>query len=303
MIKSLILITLMMNLSFAKDRFTEADKKRFLDDVRHGIAEHKVENRGKVDLQIIKPGFYAELEESLKQEKFTREEMIVIKQRYESFSKSQISPARAEEAFYSFVQKELNEINKRPLEKIKEGEICNNWSCIDGLKCAPHPIQKSFGNFKKAGDICNENRECVSGECVEERAGSKKKICEDVYVCFRPLGLGQSCTINPVCGQGDCLPFSSNTSGIGECNSNLNLCKSNSDFCSNLCGNGVCRENNICKECVGNGNRPQRGQKCCEGLYMNDRGMCIPDVPPSVIPQVKYSPKRIFIGIIEKRTL
>ncbi len=298
MLKSLILITLMMNLSFAKDRFSEADKKRFLEDVKIGIAEHKVENKGRVDLQIIKPGFYAELEESLKQEKFTRDEMIVIKQRYEAFSRSNISPAAAEQAFYNFVQRELDEINKRPLPKVAEGGICNNWSCADGLKCAPHPVQKAMGNLKKAGAVCDENSQCVSGECVEETAGSKKKVCEEVYLCFRPLALGQSCLNNPVCGQGACLPFSSNTSGIGECNPIESVCKTNSDCCSNLCGNGVCRENNICKDCVGNGNRPQRGQKCCEGLYMNDQGMCIPDVPPSVIPQVKYSPMKTFIGIV-----
>lgn len=298
MLKSLILIALMMNLSFAKDRFTEADKKRFLQDVKQGIAEHKVENKGRVDLQIIKPGFYAELEESLKQEKFTREEMIVIKQRYELFSKSQISPERAEEAFYTFVQKELDEINKRPLEKVKEGEICNNWSCAEGLKCAPHPVQNGVGKLKKAGVICSENNECTSGECVEETAGSKKKVCEEVYLCFRPLTLGQSCLNNPVCGQGACLPYSSNTSGIGECNPVQALCRSNSDCCSNSCGNGICRENNICKDCVGNGNKPQRGQKCCEGLYMNDKGMCIPDVPPSVIPQVHYSPVKTFIAVV-----
>jgi hypothetical protein len=38
---------------------------------------------------------------------------------------------------------------------------------------------------------------------------------------------------------------------------------------------------------VKNGKKPERGQKCCEGLYINEKGMCVPDVPPIVIPQVR----------------
>jgi hypothetical protein len=38
MLKSLILLTLILNIAFAKDRFSEADKKRFLDDVKQEIA-------------------------------------------------------------------------------------------------------------------------------------------------------------------------------------------------------------------------------------------------------------------------
>lgn len=287
MLKSLILFTLFLNIAFAKDRFTEADKKRFLDEVKQEIAEHKVENKGRVDLQIIKPGFYAELEEYLKQEKFTRNEMLKIKQDYENLAKdSSITADKAEEAFYNFIDKELNEINSKALEKVKEGNICNNWSCEDNLKCAPDPVQVAMGKLKQAGATCLESSECVSNECVEATPGSKNKICEDVYRCFRPLSLGESCMANPVCGMGACLPYNSLTSGIGECSTQGLACKKNNDCCSNSCNNGKCQDNFICKDCVSKGAKPQRGQKCCEGLYQNERGICVPDVPPSVIRQV-----------------
>lgn len=299
MLKSLILLTLVLNIAFAKDRFSEADKKRFLDDVKQEIAEHKVENKGKVDLQIIKPGLYAELEDYLKQEKFTREELIKIKQDYETLAKdSSITSDKAEEAFYTFINKKLDEINSKELPKVKEGDICNNWSCSDGYKCAPDPVQEAIGKLKKAGATCLENAECVSNECVEATPGSKNKICEDAYRCFRPLALGESCVANPVCGNGACLPYNSMTSGIGESFARGSVCKKNSDCSSNSCSAGICKDNFICKDCVSNGEKPQRGQKCCEGLYQNEKGMCVPDVPPTVIPQVRVSPvKKFFYAI------
>lgn len=299
MLKSLILLTLALNIAFAKDRFTEADKKKFLEGAKQEIAEHKVENRGRVDLQIIKPAFYQELEVYLQQEKFTRDEMIKIKQKYEEFSRDpSIKPERAEAEFYNFIERELSEISKKPLEKTKEGFVCNKWGCEDGLKCAPDPLQESNSKRKRSGEVCAQDNDCASGECVEETVGSKKKVCEDIYRCYRPLTLGQACNVNPVCGAGACLPFSSLTSGIGECKDNAQACKSNSDCCSNMCEGRVCKPNFICKDCVSNGSRPQRGQKCCEGLYMNENGVCVPDVPPTVIPQVKASPvKTIFVAL------
>ena len=298
MLKILILFTLTLNVVFAKDRFSSDDRKKFLDEVKQEIAEHKVENKGRVDHQIIKPGLYAELEEYLKQEKFTRDEMLKIKQNYEAFSKNPgVSPDRVEEAFYAFIERELDDINKKALAKVAEGNVCNTWSCEDGLKCAPDPVQVAIGKGKKAGDKCAESSECASGECVEEKAGSKVKVCEEVFRCYRPLALGQSCMANPVCGVGICLPYNSQTSGIGECEVQGKSCKKNSDCCSNSCNGGVCKANFICKDCVSTGGKPQRGQKCCEGLYMNGNGVCVPDVPPSVIPQVRVSPiKSIFVA-------
>jgi hypothetical protein len=300
MLKSLILLTLVLNIAFAKDRFSETDKKRFLDDVKQEIAEHKVENKGRVDLQIIKPGLYAELEEYLSQEKFTREELIKIKQDYENLAKdSSITSDRAEEAFYNFINNKLDEINSKALPKVLEGAICNNWSCEEGFKCAPDPVQEAIGKLKKAGATCSESSECVSNECVEATPGSKNKICEDTFRCFRPLSLGENCMVNPVCGNGACLPYNSMTSGIGESFARGSVCKKNSDCASSFCSAGICKDNFICKDCVSNGEKPQRGQKCCEGLYKNENGMCVPDVPPSVIPQVRIpSVKKIFYALI-----
>lgn len=286
MLKSLILIALSLNITFAvaKSRFSDVDKAKFLEEVKQAVAAHKIENKGKVDLQIMKPAFNEELDYYYKQEKFTREEMVQLKQQYEDFAKS--NPANAEEAFNKFVHDKLEEINKTPVQKIKEGGVCNNWSCDEGLKCAPDPKQEDGPKCKKESRECKEDSDCCSGSCTLNTK-TKKRSCEDVYRCFRPLLIGQSCMQNPVCGEGECLPFNSKTSGIGECEDRGHSCKKNSDCCSNACSRNKCIESYICKDCVKAGKKPERGQKCCEGLLPNDKNICVPDVPPVVIPQVR----------------
>lgn len=292
MLKILIVITLSLNIALAKSRFTDADKTKFMEEVKQGIATHKVENNGKVDLQIIKPELFEELADYHKQEKFTREEMVKIKQRYEDFSKAQIDPVKTEEEFYKFVEVQLSEINKSHLAKIKEGEICNNWSCEDGLKCAQDPKQEDGRTCKKERTECKDDKDCCSSSCVIDNK-SKKAFCKEVYRCYRPVALGGSCQNNPVCGEGECLIFNSMTSGIGECEDNGRSCKKNSDCCSNSCERNKCIESHVCKDCVKNGNVAQRGQKCCEGLYLNEKGKCVPDIPPVVMPQVNLKSKLI----------
>jgi hypothetical protein len=286
MLKILILIALSFNLAFAKSRFTDSDKKKFMEEVKQGIAAHKLENKGKVDLQIIKPGLYEELDVYYKQEKFTREEMVKIKQKYEEFSKSTIAPEKTEDEFYKFVQAQLDDINKTQVVKTKEGQVCNNWGCEEGLKCAPDPKQEDGPTCKKEGKECKDDGDCCSSSCTLDKK-SKKRYCEDVYRCFKPVSIGGSCLSNPVCGEGECLAFNSKTSGIGECEEKGRSCKKNTDCCSNSCEKNKCVEAYICKDCVKNGKKPSRGQKCCEGLYINEKGLCVPDVPPTVIPQVR----------------
>ncbi|MFA6237376.1 MAG: hypothetical protein WC635_08635 [Bacteriovorax sp.] len=300
MLKILILFALTLNIAFAKSRFTDADKTKFMEEVKQGIAAHKIENKGNVDLQIIKPGLYEELDVYYKQEKFTREEMVKIKQRYEEFSRNpSITPAKAEEEFYKFVQTQLDEINKTQVPKTKEGQVCNSWSCEEGLKCAPDPKQEDGQSCKKEGKECKEDKDCCSTSCTLDKK-SNKRFCEEAYRCFRPLALGQACSINPVCGEGECLAFNSRTSGIGECEERGSVCKSNSDCCSNSCSGNKCVDSYICKDCVKNGKKPDRGQKCCEGLYLNEKGTCVPDVPPTVFPEVNYSIlKSTLVAIVE----
>jgi hypothetical protein len=299
MLKILILFTLSAQLAFATSRITEGDKQNFMDEVKQEIAAHKIENRGVIDFQIIKPGLYQELDVYYKQEKFTREEMIKIKQDFEGFAKkypnlqnskgagaNEAQSNIKEKAFYKFVQDELDEINQTAVEKVKEGYVCNSWGCEEGLKCAPDPRQEDGKTCRKAGRECSDESDCCSSSCTLDKR-TNKRFCEEVYRCFRPLNIGQSCMNNPVCGEGECLAFNSKTSGIGECSDRGYSCKKNTECCSNSCNNHRCVDSYVCKDCVNNGKTPTRGQKCCEGLYKNSNGVCAPDVPPVVMPQVR----------------
>ena len=298
MLKILILMSLCMNLAFARSRFSDSDKKKFMEEVRQGVAAHKIENKGKIDLQIFKPSLYEELDVYYKQEKFTREEMNKIKQNFEDFSKQAIPQEKVEEEFYGFITNQFDNINKIQLVKTKEGDVCNNWSCEDDLKCAPDPKQIDGQSCKKEGRECKDNGDCCSSACTINTK-TKKGICEQVYRCFKPVRLGGSCLNNPVCAEGDCLIYNSKTSGIGECEDVGNSCKKNFDCCSNSCVKNKCAEAYVCKDCVQNGKKPTRGQKCCEGLYINSNGKCAPDIAPIVIPQVNIKSKFLdyIVGI------
>lgn len=289
--KILILIITVLNMAVAQERFSSTERSEFLNEVKKEIAEGKFENAGSFSLEIIKPDFYEQLEDLYLAKKITRSEYDRIKKHFEEISKSGLSGAQAETTFITFIESELKEINKKSIPVQKENEICNELTCVAGLTCAPEVKQVSIGDRKKAGEVCTTDSECSSYDCVNDGQGKGKKICEDVYKCFRPLNLGESCSVNPICGAGICLDYDSMTAGIGECAPQGKSCKTSADCCSNSCNSGRCESNRVCKDCAGVGSKVQKLQKCCEGLYKNQKGFCVPDVPPSVIIEVKNSIK------------
>ena len=305
MLKILILLALSLNLAFAKTRFTQDERDKFLADVKQQLEAYKKENKGNIDFEIIKPALYDELDIMYKKEKFTRLELINIKKQYESLSaaRNKDSAGAKEQAFYQFLNQKIDEANNNPLEKYKEGQICNNWGCEDGLKCAPVPSQEFASDNKKcskADCACENDNECDSRACTYD-SDKKRSTCEMVKICYRPLSMGQSCVTNPVCGEGDCLPFNSKSAGIGECVDIGGKCKGANDCCSESCNKGRCVEAYVCKECVKNGSKPTRGQKCCEGLYQDLNGACVPDVPPVVPNATEYKNpllKKVFYALV-----
>lgn len=301
MLKIILLLSLMMNLSFAKDRFTEDEKKLFLNDLKTGITEHKTENNGKVDLQIIKPGLYKELEQALKLGKFTNDELSIIKNHYEIFSKDpKITPANAEASFYAFMQNELNNVNKAPLIKKGPMAICQTpTDCAEGLKCILDPQQfnpNSDLRGKRAGQSCNSNAECASQLCSLDENGKNVKVCEEAYRCYAPLRLNDKCGVNPYCGEGDCTNFNTLTSDINECTKASLSCDSDSKCCSGSCVGGKCEKDNyLCLKCTPQNSVPKRGDKCCKGYYPNQFNICTPDFEPGVIWETYTAPVKTFL--------
>lgn len=281
-------LVLLANDMFGAERFTVAEKNALVLELKEEFKEMRGKNGGKIDLNLLRSSLYEELDGLIDREKLSADEAVKIKQNYESFLKGLSVPAdKLENVYVQFMIGELEKVSQLKVNQVGEGSICNLALCQKGLSCAPDPHQKMAGRSGETGMRCRENSECLSFSCVPDEDVKNLKVCEEVYRCYRPLRLGDNCSQNPICGNGKCLPFNLQTSSIGECFSNRVSCKQNSDCCSNLCQGGVCMENKICKDCRPSGSRPERGQVCCEGLYLNEKGICVPDVPPSVIPQVR----------------
>lgn len=289
--------------NFNRPGVDEEDRNFIMKDAEIGLEEHKKENGGKIDLTKFKPVVMKALYETFQAEEITRAELVEIRNAYEKLEKdavkNQMSQAQIEEALRGLFKKLFEKIQNTKLQCTQVGKQCNNWGCCPGLVCAAVP-QRAWQAFpkqcKRFRVQCKQDSECCSGECVDSLENGKK-VCSAVRRCFKPNKGGASCDKNPVCGEGECLPFNRGLLGINECSQRGDSCSSNDDCCSNKCNRGKCVANYLCKNCVGQGVEPKRGQKCCEGLYKDpDTKKCIREMPPFVLPQVKVVPmkKSIF---------
>jgi len=297
----LLILSLYCSLVFAKARFNDNDKKLFMDNVNKELTVYKSETGGQIDLVVIRPFIHEELMIYHKEEKFTKDEMENFKKEYDKFIKDpNVNSKNAEQSLLKFIDAQLSAIANKPLEKTKEGGICNQWGCEEGLRCANDPKQSADKNNKcKVGQgACKEDADCCSGTCNENPL-TKKKQCETIKRCFKPVAVGGSCEANPVCSEGSCARYDANVVGIGECKSIKNSCKSDIECCSNKCSANKCVENLICKNCVEKGGKPSRGKECCEGLYLDpETNSCRPAIEPIVPPQAGVNMKKIFISIV-----
>lgn len=289
--------------TFERPGVDDEDKNFIMKDAEQGLEEHKKENGGKIDLTKFKPVVMKALYETFQAEEITRKELIEIRNAYEKLEKDSknMSQAQIEEALRAMFKKLFEKIQNTKLQCTAEGKQCNNWGCCKGLVCAavPERAWRQMNQCKRFRQQCRKDSDCCSGECVDG-LDKGKKVCAAVRRCFKPGRAGASCDKNPVCGEGECLPFNRGILGINECSRNGNECSSNDQCCSSKCNRGKCVDNFICKNCVGQGVEPKRGQKCCEGLYKDpDSKKCTREMPPFVLPQVKVFPmKKSIIGLV-----
>jgi hypothetical protein len=174
---------------------------------------------------------------------------------------------------------ELKKIN------LPDGEICNFSLCQKGLLCMPSPIQENPNGKLGQGQNCKKSSDCASSFCRQVNPKGLK-ICEPIMKCFKPLSLGERCDHNPFCGNGKCEPYNLNSNGVGECAKVRDVCQANSDCCSNLCENKICKTNLICKQCSKLGQSASLTGKCCEGLVQTASGICASDMPRYVVPEI-----------------
>ncbi len=289
--------------TFERPGVDDEDKNFIMKDAEMGLEEHKKENDGKIDLSKFKPVVMKALYETFQAEEITRKELVEIRNAYEKLERDSknMSQAQIEEALRGLFKKLFDKIQNTKLQCTQEGKQCNDWGCCAGLVCAavPERAWQPMNNCKRFRNECKADSDCCSGECVDGLE-KDKKVCAAVRRCFRPGKAGAACDKNPVCGEGECLPFNKGLLGINECTQNGSQCSSNDQCCSNKCNQGKCVSNFQCKNCVGQGIEPKRGQKCCEGLYKDpDSKKCRREMPPFVIPQVKVFPmKKSILGLV-----
>ncbi len=294
-LKFLIISLMVWSLNvFAGSRFSVAEKEAFVDGLKKEIAELKKETNRPFEITKFQGELYGRIAELRNNKNITLLEEKRIIQRFDELVRARMKGNISQEhEVFKIINEEITALDSTELQCIKEGQLCNNFTCCEGLTCAADPV-KNKGAGVTTGKACSKNEECASGIC-EENVKTKEKSCVEVRRCYRPLAVGEKCNTNPVCASGECLPFDSKTSGYAMAGNLGEKCGSNKDCNSNFCGNGICQEMLVCKECVKSGGKLERGLICCEGLMKNSKGQCVPDAPPMILPQVKLQLKKSFI--------
>ncbi len=288
--------------AFGQQRINEQHKKNLMAEVKEGILEHKQVNNKKLELLMMKPEVMEFVWELHYEDKLaTQQEVLEFQRQFDILAaKRDLTDKEKEDALLDLFDKIVASINNSPLQCIKEGQSCNNWQCCDGLVCADTPgrmLPKAKNNCAPLAKSCSANSDCCSGSC-EENLLTREKSCTSSKKCYRPIKIGNSCSDNPVCGEGSCEEHNSNTLGIGECASNGNTCKANSDCCSNSCKSGKCQRSYMCKDCVQQGQIPDKGRKCCEGLMLHKKtNRCVIDIPPFFVEN-KQNKSSVIIAFI-----
>lgn len=265
-----------------EERITPEIRKDLILEVSQGIAEHR-KKRKYVDLTILKPIISTRITEWYDQKIATKDELLSIKTEYEKLE------ARAEGMSDDQKEKEVILIFENAFDTanetgapacIDEGGVCNIWGCCKDLVCAQEPERIARVKERSCGlpDVsCETNEECCSKVCTSE------KKCDDIEICYAPIPVNTDCFFNPACQAGTCEAVNANTNQLGECKPAKSKCKSGVECCSNKCLRGECLDNLMCLDCVKTGIKPERGKKCCKGLFLGLDGKCIPDAPPPLI--------------------
>jgi hypothetical protein len=281
-------------------RIKVEDKASMTKDAMAGLEQHKNANKGMINLATFKPLIMEELYGFLAFEGISREELLTIKKQYEKLQAESngLTQKQIEGRLINLFENMIVFVNDSTIQCVQPGATCNNWGCCKGLTCAPVPVRarQNMGSCKRFKIQCVQDGDCCSGVCGEGIGG--EKVCAVVRRCFRPQRANQSCDKNPTCEVGNCELFNANTTGMGECSANKVKCKSDDQCCSGKCHNKICKPHYTCKNCIEQGKKPRRAEKCCEGLYKAPNGKCIPQLVPFVNKEKQMKKDLSILGII-----
>ena len=165
-----------------------------------------------------------------------------------------------------------DELIKVILEKVKRQGISNRVDTV-AEKLTKLTLQEDV-RVLKANDPCSQ----VIDKC------SKNAFCQNVqgkFKCVEKVALENRCQpdLNQ-CLDGTCR-LMLRYSDVNLCQTYGEKCSSASECCSNTCNsNGRCEADYRCTKCLGIGKKiTGKTEKCCSGLYPNEKKICEPIIP------------------------
>jgi hypothetical protein len=215
----------------------------------------------------------------------------------------------------------LTGIANNPKECSNNGDpsnagICCNSDYISNLFVGFDKSQHASSNScKDKGVACSSHSDCCSESCKKsDYFGADKGICEAVKTCYELIEYGKECSVpeKPYCVPKheingtdysiSCRNIDAKSTNINECKAVGNQCDSGADCCSLKCDNKKCVEQKKCDVCliINQSVKDNPGVKCCEGLYENLKGKCIPKFPVYIPASVNLNPSIDKATILDK---
>ena len=210
-------------------RLDSADQQELIVQLKDGLEEFKQNNNGEIDFQKLKPLLADTIGDFYNARLVTIAELITFEKQYDAVAIKYLNSPTAEKeaAIIALFESAFKQIANSILPKLKEGDVCNNWNCMEGLFCAVEPMRLVTQSSTCAGgrQSCSNNNQCCSGKCDLSTTGTGS--CQPVMRCFAPVALNQSCYNSPICTNGSCVQVDWENSGINECKPRASACKSN----------------------------------------------------------------------------
>ncbi len=160
----------------------------------------------------------------------------------------------------------LGEINKsnrfQSLSAKSKSDTINNAVFLEGQQCR-----------KTLSSCAQGNDQCCDGNFCRETSNGDFKCVEKVTKGLCNPDLNQ-------CEEGSCKMLLRFTD-INLCSTFGDSCNSGSECCSGSCNKESkrCEANFKCSSCLDKGSRATDKVECCDGLYPNENGICVPLIP------------------------
>ncbi|EQC47733.1 hypothetical protein [Bacteriovorax sp. Seq25_V] len=172
-------------------------------------------------------------------------------------------------------------------EQIKKAGSFNSLNARAKATTLNRAIFLEGKQCRKSLNACAEgNDQCCDGNfCRETQDGSFK--------CVPKVKAGHCDPTLNQCEDGSCRMLL-RYSDINLCTTYGDSCTNSGECCSGSCNKDTkkCEANYQCTTCLDKGSKVSSGVECCDGLYPNENGICVP-----IIPITFFYPIKSFLNL------